>query len=68
MKKRRFVTQTSIRKRPDDIQVRAFDQHGTRFPAGDYFTDDMDDAKDTAAAMCSEGVAKLGAHERKVKS
>lgn len=31
--------------------VRAWDQHGRRFPDADYFTTDRADAHDTARAM-----------------
>jgi hypothetical protein len=31
--------------------VRAYDQHGRRFPEADYFTDNREDAEATAARM-----------------
>lgn len=38
----------------EEYQVLAYDQDGRRFAAADYFTDDRDDAKATAAAMVED--------------
>ncbi len=47
----RKVTRTTIRKVDGEYIVRAYDQHGKRWPEADYFTNDKTDAQQTAALM-----------------
>jgi hypothetical protein len=53
----RYVARTTIRKNfGEEYQVRAYDQHGKRWPEADYFTlggtkEDLADARATAKAM-----------------
>lgn len=47
----RRVARTSIKKREGEYRVMAWDQFGKRYPEADYFTDDKEDAEDTAKAM-----------------
>lgn len=37
-----------------EYQVKAFDQYGRRYLEADYFTDDLEDAKNTAKAMVKD--------------
>tara|TARA_R110000803_G_scaffold210718_1_gene283367 strand:+ start:4961 stop:5419 length:459 start_codon:yes stop_codon:yes gene_type:complete len=61
----RYVLTTSVRftKMFDEYRVRAWDQHGKRFIEADHFTNDKEDADNTAALMATEGLAKLEASE-----
>lgn len=46
------ISRTSIVKAiTGEWQVKAWDKTGKRLPMADYFTDDRDDAEDTAKAM-----------------
>lgn len=47
----RKVTRTTIRKVDGEYVVKAYDQHGKRWPDADYFTNDKADAEGTAEAM-----------------
>jgi hypothetical protein len=65
MKRKRFVCQTTVRyiEEFDEWVVKAYDQHGTRLKKADYFTDDEEDANDTAREMRLDGVRKLERYE-----
>ena len=45
------VTVSARRNEYGEWVVRAYDQGGNRWPEADYFTNDREDADDTAAAM-----------------
>ena len=55
----RFVTQTSLKKIHGEYQVLAYDQYSNRFEAADYFTNDYEDAVNTAAEMQRQGNREL---------
>jgi len=60
----RRVARVTVPTRPTverEWIVRAYDQHGRRFPEADYFTDNREDAEATAARMV-EG-EPIGANE-----
>lgn len=46
-----MIARTTIRRHDGEYHVRAYDQLGKRMPDSDYFTDDQQDAHQTAAAM-----------------
>lgn len=50
---KRVVTLTRIQKdaATGEYQVKAYDQGNNRFPEADYFTDDREDARQTAREM-----------------
>jgi hypothetical protein len=49
-----MLSRVTLRKRRNEwgeYVVRAYDRDGRRYPDGDYFTDDWEDAVNTAEAM-----------------
>lgn len=47
----RKITTTKTVKKDGEYQVKAYDQHGKRWPEADYFTNDKQDAIGTAKMM-----------------
>jgi hypothetical protein len=47
----RYIASTKMARKDGEYIVRAYDQDGKRWPDCDYFTDDRQDALDTARAM-----------------
>ena len=45
------IASTKVSKRDGEFIVKAYDANGKRLPDGDYFTNDKDDAEQTAKLM-----------------
>jgi len=55
-----IATTTISRGDYGEYVVKAFDRDGRRMPNADYFTDDLDDARNTSAAMLGEDKPRTG--------